>query len=51
MTRLEPEGLFDDSIFQRMKRDDCQTASWFQHVNRIGDKLIQIVQLSIDRNP
>src|SRR5262245_27903058 len=49
MARLKPEGLFDDPVFQRMKRNDHKPAAIFQSVDRVGDKSIQPFEFTVDR--
>src|SRR5262245_36119285 len=47
--RLKPQSLFDDPIFERVKRDDHQPPALFERVNRVGDESIQSFKLPVDR--
>src|SRR5262245_37453441 len=48
---LKPQGLLDNPVFQRVKGNDNQSAAGRKRLHRVGDKLIQSVQLAVDRYP
>src|SRR5262245_38771333 len=49
-TRLKPHSLFDDPIFERVKRNDHQPSIRFERVYSVGDKSIQPFEFAIDRD-
>jgi len=48
--RLSQEAALDDSILERMKRDNRQPPSVSEHRNRIRDESLQRLELVVDRN-
>ena len=47
--RLKPQSLFDNPVFERVKRNDHQPPALFERVNRVGDELIQPLQFAVYR--